>query len=116
MTREVILDTSFILSAIRKKIDFLDDASSQGLTPVVPKQVMFELEKIPKDESKIALKILKKNRVRVIDLNTKDTDNGIIAYANANPEIIVATLDTEIKNSVKNPKFVIRGKKRLEII
>jgi len=39
-----------------------------------------------------------------------------IKFAKENSESIIATLDRELKNKVKNKKLVIRGKKKLEII
>lgn len=116
MAKQVLLDTSFILTSIKNKIDFLDEISSLGLTPLIPKQVMVELEGITNGESKLALKILKKNEIKMIDLETKNTDYGIIAYAKKNIGLVVATLDREIKNAIKNNKLIIRGKKNLEII
>ena len=112
---KVLLDTSFVLSAIRNKIDFLDRIENLGLQAIVPTQVIVELEGIAKtkQEAEIALKILKK--VKVIDLKTKNTDAGIIKYAKNN-KIVVATLDKEIKKKTKNQKLVIRAKKRLEIL
>lgn len=112
---KALLDTSFILSAIRNKIDFLDEAQSLGLQPMVPKQVLIELHGIAKSkkEAVLALKILKK--VKTIDLKTKNTDAGIIKYSKNN-KVVIATLDREIKKKIKNPKLVIRAKKKLEII
>lgn len=116
MAKKVILDTSFILSAIRNKIDFLEETRNLGLTPIIPKQVIVELKGITKSESKLALKLIKKNKLKTIDLKTKNTDQGIINYANKNPKITVASLDREIKSNIKNQKLVIRAKKKLAIL
>lgn len=110
-----LLDTSFILSAIRNKIDFLDEAQSLGLIPIVPKQVLVELEGLAKNkqESELAIKILK--NTKTIDLKTKNTDAGIIKYAKDN-KIVLATLDKDIKKKTSNRKLVIRAKKKLELL
>jgi len=112
---KALLDTSFILSAIRNKIDFIDEAQSLGLQVIVPKQVIVELQGIAKSksEAELALKILKK--VKTIDLKTKNTDAGIIKYSK-NHKIVIATLDKDIKKKTKNQKLVIRGKSKLEIL
>ena len=58
------------------------------------------------------------NKFKRINLNTKNVDNGMIKFAKENPDIIVATLDKQIKNSLKNKNkiMVIRRKQKLEII
>jgi rRNA-processing protein FCF1 len=67
------------------------------------------------NEAKIALLHLNKNSFEKISLNTKNVDNGIIKIAQENKEYIVGTLDKEIKSKIKNPQFIIRGEKNLEI-
>ena len=116
MAKKVLLDTSFILSAIRNKIDFLDGIKNLGLIPIISKQVLIEIKGLAKSktESELALKILRK--VKIIDLKTKNTDKGIINYAKKNPKLIIATLDREIKKKIKNQKLIIRAKKKLEIL
>jgi len=43
-------------------------------------------------------------------------DNGIVNLAKKNKNYVIATLDREIKNKIKNPKIVIRGERNLEIV
>lgn len=119
----VVLDTSFILSCVRKKIDFFDRIKFMGLKILIPIQVIEELTKISgrgnakfSGEAKLALVILKKSKCPEIDLHNKNVDKGIIKIAGENKEYIIATLDREIKNKTNNQKLVIRGEKELEII
>ncbi|RLG12444.1 hypothetical protein DRN73_02550 [Candidatus Pacearchaeota archaeon] len=120
--KKVLLDTNFILTSIRNKIDFTEDIKFLGLEILIPEQVVNELKNILnskkklrfKQESKIALKLI--IPFKKIDLKFKNTDNGIINFAKNNPDIIIATLDREIKKKIKNPKLIIRNKKKLEII
>ena len=119
----IVLDTNFILSCIRKKIDFFNDLTFAGFSLIIPKEVVRELEKISEtggkkfqDESNIALSLLKKNDFKKVDLNTKNVDNGIVLFAGKNLDFIIATLDREIKNKIKNQKLVIRGNGKLEIV
>ena len=113
-----LLDSSFILTCAKQKIDFFEFLENEGFQIIIPRQVLEEVEKISKTKgfAKLALEILKKNKFKKIDLKTKNVDIGIIKYARKNPEIIVATLDREIKNRIRNQKLIIRGKKRLEIV
>jgi rRNA-processing protein FCF1 len=123
--KQVVLDTSFILSCIRKKIDFFDLIPQMGISILIPTPVIKEIEKITnhpknnfffKEEARLALKLLEKNKFKKMGLDGKNVDFGIIKIARENSDYIIATLDKEIKNKVKNQKLVIRGEKRLEIV
>lgn len=121
--RYVILDTNFILSCIRKKIDFVDEIKFLGLKIVLPIEVKKELknllersQKKTQEESRIALKILERNKFDEIELGIKNVDNGIIEFANNHEDYIVATLDKEIQSKLKVHKLIIKGNKQIEII
>jgi len=118
----VVLDTNFVLSCIRKKIDFFNDIQTMGLKIIIPIQVLDELRTLSmtakgrfKDEAKVALRLLEQNEFKRIDLYLKNVDNGIKRLAENNKEYIIATLDKEIQHEIKNRKLIIRGEKRLEI-
>jgi rRNA-processing protein FCF1 len=121
--KKVVLDTSFILSCIRKKIDFFEEIKFMGFQILIPKQVIREINGITiskkksyfKEDSKLALELLKKNLFKEIDLKEKNVDKGLIKLAKKDKEIIVATLDKEIQNNIQNPKLIIRGQKKLQI-
>lgn len=112
-----ILDTNFILTCIKQKIDFFEELRFMGLQILIPCQVLKELENLSKkrEDAKLALKFLRLNRPKLIDLKGKTVDKAIINYARSNKEVVIATLDKEIKNKVLS-KVVIRGKKKLEIL
>lgn len=116
--KQAILDTSFILTCVKQKIDFLEDLELKGIKILIPEQVLDELEKLSEKNpcAKLSLKILKTKKFRKIDLKQKNVDNGIIDFAKENPEFLVATLDKEIKKKTKNPHIVIRLKKKIEVI
>ena len=122
--RQVVLDTNFILTAIKNKIDFIEGVTFLGLTPIVPEQVIAELEKIVeskkklkfKDDARLGLKILSKKKIKKIDLKNDYVDNGLIAYSEQNKSAIIATMDKELKSKIPNQRLIIRAKKRLEII
>jgi len=118
-----VLDTNFIISCIRKKIDFFEQISLMGMKIIIPLQVMDEIRKFSmqgrgnlKQEAKFALRLLEKNKFKRIDLYTNNVDNGLLKLAEKNENYVIATLDRQIKNRTKNPNLVIRGEKSLEII
>jgi len=110
--KKIILDTNFIVSCIRNKIDLFEELVEYEV--LIPKQVLNELKKL---NAELALKILERNKksFRVIDFKKRYVDKGIINYVKEKPEIIIATLDGELKNKLKNPKMIIRNRKKLTI-
>ena len=122
--KKIILDTNFILTCVKQKVDFFEYLEMQGFQILIPKEVIGEIEGIIeskkklrfKDDAKLSLKLLKNNSFKKINLNSKNVDKGIVKFAKENPNMVVATLDREIKRRTKNPKLVIREKKRLGII
>ena len=111
--KQILLDTNFIITCIKQKIDFFDYLYGEGYTIFVPEQVINELEKL-KQES--ALKLLKNSKFKKIALKGKIVDNSIINYAKENPTLIVATLDRELQKKIRNRKMVIRDRRKLEIL
>lgn len=116
--KQTILDTNFILSCIRNKIDFFEEIPLMGIGIIIPEEVILEIEKFKdkKTEANIALILLNKNKFEKISFGKGHVDKKIINYAKENPRIIVATLDKDIKKKIPNNKLVIRNKKKLEII
>lgn len=121
--KKAILDTNFILSAIRKKINFFEDIEFMGFKIIIPNQVIDEIKRISeskkklrfREEAKFALKLLNSETFEKINIKGKYVDTALINYAQENPLIAIATLDKELKKKIPNPKILIRGKK-LELI
>ena len=117
---KVILDTNFILTCIKQKIDFFEEISFLGVQVIVPGEVIDELGLLKKDKKSaaaaFALKLLSLNKFEKVSLGTKKVDKGLIDYARKDPHVIIATLDEDIKGKLKNYKMVVKGKKKLEII
>lgn len=111
--RQVILDTSFILTCVRQKIDFFEKLEHEGFQIFMPDQAIDELMGLG---AQLALNILEKHKFRLVKTPGKDADSAIITFASKNPTAIVATLDAGLKKKIRNPKMVIRQKKKLEII
>ena len=122
--KKVLLDTNFILICIKQKIDFFEDLELRGFQILIPKEIIGEIENIAeskkklrfRDDAKLALKLLKGNKFKKISLDSKNIDNGIIEFAKKDSDVIIGSLDAEIKKKAENQKLVIREKKRLEIV
>ena len=111
--KSALLDTNFILTCIKQKIDFFEELRFMGFEIIIPDRVIDELKKL---KQTLALKLLEKNNFKKIILIGKDVDNSIINYAKKNPEVLIATLDKELQEKLKNKKIVIRGKRKLAIV
>lgn len=111
--KKIILDTSFIISAVKQKIDFFNQIGNEGLQILIPDQTIRELNGLG---AKTCLKILERNNFDTIVVKGKDADEAIVNFAKENPDTIVATLDAGLKKRIKNRKMIIRGRKKLEIV
>lgn len=122
--KQVLLDTNFIISCVRQKIDFFEEIPLMGFEIIIPKQVFDEIKKLSKskesalirEEADLALKLLNKSKFKTIKLEYNYVDKGIRKIASENKDLIIATLDKDLKDSLQNQKLVIRGKKKLEIL
>ena len=111
--KQVILDTSFIISCVKQKIDFFEKLEHDGFQVFVPSQTIDELMGLG---AQLSLNILGKQKFNLVNISGRDADAAIISFAKKNPQSIVATLDVELQKKLKNQKMIIRGKKRIEII
>lgn len=113
---EVILDTNFIISCIRNRIDFLNELKNLGFKIIVPREIFDELKDLRKNSShedkvavEVALSLFEKNKnIKKTRLGAKNVDEGLIEMGKKGAYI--ATLDSYIKRSVKN-KVVISSSK-----
>src|SRR3989344_2143584 len=120
---DAILDTNFIVSSVKEKIDFVNGILFFGFRILVPIQVIKELEKLSnavrgqkvrdKQAARIGLEIIKNRKFKIIDLGINYVDKGIVSYAELHPDVTVATLDRELIK-LPNRKIIIRAKKKLE--
>ena len=122
--KRVLLDTNFIMSCARQKIDLFRELPLMGLEILIPKQVSDELKLLSKskesanvrEDADLALKLMNRNKFTLMKLRRNDTDRGIAEFADSNKDVIIATLDKELQNKIRNQKLIIRGLKTLEII
>lgn len=122
--KQVLLDTNFIMSCARQKIDFFEQIPLMGMEILIPKQVFDELKKLSKsresafirENADLALKLLNRNKFTLMKLRRNNVDKGIIELAEENKDLVIATLDKDLKAQIKNQKMIIKGKKTLGII
>ena len=125
---KILLDTNFILTCAKQKIDFpeiTNQITSQPIEWIIPQDVLNELDNIKrraetktKDKQAVELsfQLLQNLKHKIINLPGKNPniDIKIVSYVLDKP-IVLATLDKNLKSRVKNKILTIRGKKNLEI-
>ncbi len=113
---DVIVDTNFILSCIRNKLDFADELKFKGFEIIVPEEVVNEIKKNKKPEAETALKIINEYNFKKVSLGKGYVDNGIKKYLDEHKDVYLATLDKELQRRVLNRKIIIRNKKKIDVI
>jgi len=120
--KKALLDTNFIITCVKQKIDFFEEITFMGFRILIPNKVISELKRLSEknNDAKLSLKLLEKEKESFEKINLdkygKTTDKGIINFAKEHFDVIIGTLDKEIKNKTENNKIVVRGKKKLEVI
>ena len=122
--KQVLLDTSFILSAVGNRIDFMEELRFMGFVIIIPKQVVEEIEKIVKSkktlklrkDAELALKFISSYSYKKVDIGEGHVDERIAEYLKKNKEILIATLDNGLANKLKNQRVIIRNKKQFEVV
>jgi rRNA-processing protein FCF1 len=125
---EIVLDTNFILTCVKQKIDFVDIAEQVidgAIKWVVPQQVLDELGQlkdragmkvVDKNAASLAFEVLQGLDALIVDLGKNpNVDIGIVNYV-LGTEKVVATLDRGLKNRIGNKILTIRGKDWLELV
>ena|SRR3989344_2252285 len=119
---EVILDSSFILSCVKKKIDFVAQLEEQGFKIVVPREVLQEMKDLKlrsglSHEERSAIefifKIVESEKIKKISLGSRKVDKGLIEKGREG--IYIATLDRAIKREVKNKVVIFDAQKKVGV-
>jgi rRNA-processing protein FCF1 len=114
---EVIMDSSFIVSCVRKKISFLEELENLGFKILVPKEVLEEMKDLRKNSKtshedrvaiELAFKLLNENKVKKTRIGNKKVDLGLIDKGKMGAYI--ATLDGEIKRQIPNSVIINKAK------
>ncbi|MCK5321210.1 hypothetical protein KAJ38_01405 [Candidatus Pacearchaeota archaeon] len=126
---KILLDTNFILTCVKQKIDFDSIANAlldEQIGWIVPQEVLNELGNLKdkkdikindKNAARLSFEILQTIKPEIIKLkgNNPNVDIKIVNYVSGK-NIILATLDKNLKDRVSNKILTIRNKKNLEII
>src|SRR3989344_4443839 len=113
---EVILDSSFIISAVKNKVDFVNILRERGFSVKVPKEVLMELkdlrQKVSHDERvaiDLGIELMQSNNVKKIALGKNKVDLSLISRGKTGSYI--ATLDNAIKREIPNVITLSSAKK-----
>ena len=126
---KILLDTNFIVTCVKQKIDFpslANETIDQKIEWIVPQDVLNELGNLKdkkgtkiadKNAAKLGFEILQTIKPKIIELPGKNpnVDIKIVNYI-IDKDILLATMDKNLKSRVKNKILTIRGKKSLELI
>lgn len=117
---EVFLDTNFIISAIKRKIDFVSQLESMGFKVLLPREVFQELKDLKLKSSQsdrvaiaVAMKIFDSMKVKKTTLGNRSVDLGLIEKGRNGAYI--ATLDMAIKRMVPNRVIISNAQNSLLI-
>ena len=117
---KVVLDTNFLIDAIRFKID-LDNIKNliHSCTLTTLDSVVEELERISKGSShasrnaKVALKLIKEYQIEILKSKEKNVDKSMLAI-----DAIIATNDKNLRKKLKSfgkKSIYLKSKKELAI-
>ncbi len=117
---EVLLDSNFIISCIKRKIDFVSQLEEKGFKVKVPKEVLQELKdlrlKVTHDERTaidVAFELVNARKVKKTTLGSGTIDRKLIDKGKQG--IYIGSLDNEIKRSVPNRVVINSAANRVEI-
>ncbi len=119
---QVLLDSSFIISCVRERIDFLAQLQEQGFTPVVPREVLQEMKDLRlrngiSHEDRIAIDVafemLEKEKVKKTSLGSGKVDDWLVKRGKSG--IFVATLDNGIKKKIPKKIVIFKAQNRVGV-
>lgn len=117
---EVILDTNFIISCMKKKIDFITELEEKGFKTVIPREVLQELkdlrQKVNREEKisiELALKLIENGKIKKIGLGAGKIDYQLIKKGQEG--VYIATLDAAIKRLIPNRVVISNAKNALSV-
>jgi rRNA-processing protein FCF1 len=103
---KVICDTNFLIHLATKRIKNITTLETEigSIQFVIPTSVISELNKLKNDPQKtdiVSISLKYSKRLPIVEINGDFADDAILQYVKKNGGI-VATLDKELKNKIKN--------------
>lgn len=113
---KILLDTSFLISCVKHKIDFfleLERIFPEKHELIILTCIEGELENLSSKnrDAKLALKLVRFKKVKVVKGNSKPCDQSILDYAKAK-KAVICTLDREIREKAKEAGLQVIGIKQ----
>lgn len=125
---EILLDTNFILTCVRQKVDFaslVEEMTDEKVEWIVPQQVLNELGNLKdrvgmktadKEAAALSFEILQMIKPKIVELGRgPNVDIGIVNYVKGK-NIVLATLDRGLKNRIENRILSLKGLKNLQFL
>jgi|SRR3989344_3262313 len=117
---EAILDSNFIISCFKEKVDFVSQLEENGFKILIPKEIIQELKdlrlNVPHADRvaiDMAFKILDSGKIKKTTLGSGKVDDKLIDKGKQGAYI--ATLDAYIKRNVPNRVVLNRAGKKIII-
>ena len=113
--KSALLDTNFIITCIKQKIDFFEELYFRGYQIIIPDKVIDELKKLSKAKSRdskyatLALHLLEKYKteakIQIEDFMAEAADDALLELDKKGNAI--ATLDSELRHKIRNAKIIV---------
>lgn len=117
---KVLLDSNFIISCVKRKIDFIDELKNMGFKIAVPREVLQEMKDLKigfghdeKSAIEIAMEMIEKGNIEKTTIGKRNVDEGLIQKGKDG--FYIATLDVAIKRIVPSKVVINNAKNSLEI-
>ena len=101
-----LLDTNFLLIPVQFKVDIFSELTRFGKPELYTLDlVKRELERLKSKQSKIALELIKKKKVKILKTSGRNTDSEIIKEAGKG--FTVCTQDRNLIKELKSKKISV---------
>jgi len=125
MVTKVLLDTNFLLDAIRFKVDLsIFQELEENVEIFISSETLREVKSIANKKTKegrlalIALKLIESGQIKVTQSLKKNVDEDLIALAKKEG-FMVAANDKDLKEKLKKENvrvICLRNKKKIEVV